>query len=47
MVLSLEEIVREMLRPFPQAWFDTHLLVIVEQLVREEIARVAGEAGLR
>jgi uncharacterized protein len=44
---SLEEIVREMLRPLLQAWLDSHLPGIVERLVREEIARVAGEAGLR
>ena len=44
---TLEEIVREMLRPLLQAWLDTHLPGIVKQLVREEIARVVGEAGLR
>jgi cell pole-organizing protein PopZ len=44
---TLEEIVREMLRPLLQAWLDGHLPGIVERLVREEIARVAGEAGLR
>jgi uncharacterized protein len=44
---TLEEIVREMLRPLLQSWLDNHLPGIVERLVREEIARVAGEAGLR
>jgi hypothetical protein len=44
---TLEEIVRETLRPLLQAWLDEHLPVIVERLVREEIARVVGEAGLR
>jgi len=44
---TLEEIVREILRPLLQAWLDSHLPDIVERLVREEIARVAGEAGLR
>ena len=44
---TLEEIVREMLRPLLQAWLDSHLPGIVERLVREEIARVVGEAGLR
>jgi uncharacterized protein len=44
---TLEEIVRELLRPLLQAWLDGHLPGIVERLVREEIARVAGEAGLR
>jgi uncharacterized protein len=44
---TLEEIVREMLRPMLQIWLDEHLPGIVERLVREEIARVVGEAGLR
>jgi hypothetical protein len=44
---TLEDIVREMLRPLLQAWLDGHLPGIVERLVREEIARVVGEAGLR
>ena len=44
---TLEEIVREMMRPLLQAWLDEHLPSIVERLVREEIARVVGEAGLR
>ena len=44
---TLEEIVRDTLRPLLQAWLDDHLPAIVERLVREEIARVVGEAGLR
>jgi cell pole-organizing protein PopZ len=44
---TLEEMVREMLRPLLQDWLDGHLPGIVERLVREEIARVVGEAGLR
>jgi uncharacterized protein len=44
---TLEGIVREMLRPLLQDWLDSHLPGIVERLVREEIARVVGEAGLR
>ena len=44
---TLEEIVHEMLRPLLQSWLDAHLPGIVERLVREEIARVVGEAGLR
>ena len=44
---TLEEIVREMLRPLLRAWLDSHLPGIVERLIREEIARVVGEAGLR
>ena len=44
---TLEEIVRDMLRPLLQDWLDGHLPAIVERLVREEIARVVGEARLR
>ena len=44
---TLEEIVRELLRPLLQAWLDEHLPGIVERLVREEIAQVVGESGLR
>jgi cell pole-organizing protein PopZ len=44
---TLEDIVRDLLRPLLQAWLDEHLPGIVERLVREEIARVVGEAGLR
>jgi uncharacterized protein len=44
---TLEDIVRDMLRPMLQSWLDEHLPGIVERLVREEITRVVGEAGLR
>jgi cell pole-organizing protein PopZ len=44
---TLEDIVRDMLRPLLQTWLDDNLPGIVERLVREEIARVVGEAGLR
>jgi cell pole-organizing protein PopZ len=44
---TLEDIVRGLLRPLLQTWLDEHLPGIVERLVREEIARVVGEAGLR
>jgi hypothetical protein len=44
---TLEDIVRDMLRPLLQTWLDENLPGIVERLVREEIARVVGEAGLR
>ena len=44
---TLEEIVRDALRPLLRAWLDDHLLGIVERLVGEEIQRVVGEAGLR
>ena len=35
------------LRTDLQTWLDENLPAIVERLVREEIARVVGEAGLR
>jgi uncharacterized protein len=44
---TLEDIVRDMLRPLLQTWLDQHLPGVVERLVREEIARVVNEAGLR
>src|SRR5229473_760538 len=44
---TMGDVVREMLRPMLQSWLDEHLPGIVEQLVREEIARVVAEAGLR
>jgi cell pole-organizing protein PopZ len=44
---TLEDIVRDMLRPLLQTWLDERLPDIVERLVREEIARVVGDAGLR
>jgi len=44
---TLEDIVRDMLRPLLQTWLDEHLPGIVERLVREEIVRVVGDAGLR
>jgi cell pole-organizing protein PopZ len=45
--LTLEDIVRDALRPLLQTWLDDHLPGIVERLVREEITRVAGAAGTR
>jgi uncharacterized protein len=44
---TLEEMVRDLLRPLLQSWLDEHLAGVVERLVREEIARVVSEAGLR
>ena len=44
---TLEDMVRNMLRPMLQTWLDEHLPGIVEKLVWEEIARVVGDAGLR
>lgn len=44
---TLEDIVRELLRPLLQAWLDENLPALVERLVQKEIARVVGEANLR
>jgi cell pole-organizing protein PopZ len=44
---TIEDIVLEALRPLLRSWLDAHLPSIVERLVREEIARLTGEAGLR
>lgn len=44
---TLEDIVREALRPLLQAWLDENLPGLVERLVRAELARVVDEAGLR
>ncbi len=44
---TLEDIVRDMLLPLLQTWLDENLPRLVERLVREEIARVVDEAGLR
>ena len=38
---TLEDLVREMLRPMLRTWLDTNLPPLVERLVREEIERVA------
>lgn len=37
---TIEDIVREEIRPVLKAWFDTHLPSLVERIVRSEIARV-------
>jgi hypothetical protein len=44
---TVEDMVHDALRPLLRSWLDAHLPSIVERLVREEIARVAGKAGLR
>lgn len=38
---TLEDLVREMLRPMLKAWLDDNLSTLVERLVRAEIERVA------
>lgn len=41
---TLEDLVREELRPVMKQWLDTHLPALVERLVRAEIERVVGRA---
>jgi len=43
---SLEELVRELLRPMLQRWLDENLPGLVERAVRSEIARQSEEARL-
>jgi len=45
MGLSIEDVVREELRPLLKEWLDTHLPPLVERLVRAEIERVMSRAG--
>ena len=40
---SLEDVVRDTLRPMLKAWLDDNLPQLVERLVREEIERIARE----
>ncbi|HEV2678107.1 MAG TPA: DUF2497 domain-containing protein [Aliidongia sp.] len=42
--VTLEELVKELLRPQLQEWLDDHLPGLVERLVREEIERLARSA---
>ncbi|MBP0463132.1 DUF2497 domain-containing protein [Roseomonas sp. PWR1] len=41
---SIEDVVREELRPLLKEWLDQHLPAIVDRLVRSEIERVVGRA---
>lgn len=41
---TIEDIVREELRPLLKEWLDTNLPALVERLVRAEIERVVGRA---
>jgi len=41
---TIEEIVREEIRPLLKAWLDANLPPVVERLVRAEIERVVGRA---
>ena len=42
---TIEDLVREEVRPLLKQWLDTHLPPLVERLVRQEIERVAGRAA--
>jgi cell pole-organizing protein PopZ len=42
--ITLEEIVRELLKPMLREWLDDNLPPLVERLVQEEIKRLAREA---
>lgn len=42
---SLEGMVREMLRPMLAQWLDQNLPGMVEQMVKDEISRIAGKRG--
>jgi len=44
---TLEDLVRELLRPMLRDWLDAHLPQLVERLVREEIQRMSREAQAR
>jgi len=41
---TLEELVRELLRPVLKDWLDANLTDIVERIVREEVERIADRA---
>lgn len=41
---SIEDVVREEIRPILKEWLDAHLPPLVERLVRAEIERVVGRA---
>lgn len=41
---TIEDVVREELRPLLKSWLDQHLPPLVERLVRAEIERVVGRA---
>jgi hypothetical protein len=44
---TLEDMVRELLRPLLKTWLDENLPTLVERLVHEEIARLVREAEAR
>jgi cell pole-organizing protein PopZ len=44
--ITIEEIVREEIRPMLKSWLDSHLPVLVERIVRAEIERVVERTQL-
>ena len=42
---TIEDLVREEIRPLLKAWLDNHLPPMVERLVRQEIERVTGRVS--
>ena len=42
---TIEDLVREEVRPLLKEWLDQHLPPMVERLVRQEIERVTGHAA--
>jgi uncharacterized protein len=42
---SLEGLTRDLLRPMLAQWLDANLPAMVERLVKDEIARIAGKRG--
>jgi cell pole-organizing protein PopZ len=44
---TLEDLVRELLRPMLRDWLDAHLPQLVERLVQDEIQRMSREAQAR
>lgn len=44
---TLEDLVRDALRPLLRSWLDANLPALAEKLAREEIARILRDAGLR
>ena len=42
---SIEQLVRDMLRPMLAQWLDTNRPPLVERMVKDEISRIAGKRG--
>jgi uncharacterized protein len=42
---TLQDLVREMLRPMLKSWLDDNLPTVVERLVLAEIERIVGKPG--